>query len=109
MPTTYKLLGSATPDTTGTTLYTVPAGTQTVASSLIVTNLSAAAASFSVAIKTSAGGTLGDNNYIAFNTNVPANDSVVMALGLSLSSSYVVLATGSTAKVAFNLFGAEIS
>lgn len=109
MPTTYKLLGAAAPGTTGTTLYTVPASTQAIVSSLIITNISASAANFTVAIKTSSAAPTIDANYISYQTAVPANDSVIMTLGLSLSSSYVVQVSGSTSKVAFNLFGVELT
>ena len=47
MATTYKVLGQSNPAaTTLTTLYTVPAATQAVISSISVANLTATAATF---------------------------------------------------------------
>lgn len=109
MATTYKLLGASVPGTTGATLYTVPTGTQAVASSLVVTNLSASAANFTVIVKTSSAALTLDQNFISYQTAIPGNDSVIMTLGLGLSSSYVVQVSGSTSKVAFNLFGVELN
>jgi hypothetical protein len=109
MATTYKLLGSSAPGTAGATLYTVPTGFQAVASSLVITNLSSSAANFTVVVKTGSAGATLDNNFISYQTAIPANDSVIMTLGLALSSSYVVQVSGSTSKVAFNLFGAELN
>ena len=52
MPTTYKVLGQSNPSaTTLTTLYTVPAATNAVVSSITVANLAATAATFRIAVR----------------------------------------------------------
>jgi hypothetical protein len=107
MATTYKILGQAAPGTTGATLYTVPSTGQTVISSLIITNTATSTGTFRVLIKSGSGVVTGTNNYLAYDTNVPPNDSIVMMLGLCLSGSAVLQVSGSASTIAFNAFGSE--
>ena len=52
MATIYKVLGTSNPSaTTATTLYTVPATTSTIVSTINVCNQAAAAGSFRIAIR----------------------------------------------------------
>ena len=109
MPAAYKVLGQSNPAaTTLTTLYTVPAATSAIASTLAVANLSASAITFRVAIRP-AGATVANQHYIAFDAAVAANDSVFLTLGVSLAATDVVSVFASSANAAFSLFGAEIT
>ena len=49
MPTTYKILGQITGSSATSSLYTSPAATQTVVSSLVIANRSTSTAQFWVA------------------------------------------------------------
>ena len=52
MPTIYRVLAQSAPSaTTNTDVYTSPAGTQTVISTLTIANRAATAASFRIAIR----------------------------------------------------------
>ena len=52
MPTTYKVLGQSAPAaTTNTNLYTVPAASSAVISTIVVANRSAAAVTYRIAIR----------------------------------------------------------
>jgi hypothetical protein len=109
MPTTYKVLGQSAPSaTTATTLYTVPAGTSTVASTITVCNRVATNDTFRIAIRP-AGATLATSHYIAFDTVVPASDSITITAGLTLATTDVVTVYAGTANLTFSLFGAEIT
>lgn len=110
MPTTYKVLGQSNPSaTTATTLYTVPAATQVVVSTIVVANLSTTtAATFRIAIRP-AGATLANQHYIAYDVTVGAADSTALTLGLTLGATDVVTVYASTANVAFSVYGSEIS
>ena len=109
MPAAYRVLGQSNPSaTTLATLYTVPAATSTIVSTLAVANLSASAITFRVAIRP-AGATVANQHYIAYDAAVAANDSVFLTLGVSLATTDVVSVYASSANVAFSLFGSEIT
>ena len=109
MPTIYKVLGQSNPAaTTATTLYTVPSATDTIASTLTVANLGAAAATFRLAVRP-AGATLENKHYIAYDVTIAALDTLTLTLGITLDVGDVVTVYASTATMAFNLYGAEIS
>jgi hypothetical protein len=109
MPTTYKVLGQSNPAaTTNTTLYTVPAATQTVVSTISVCNQAATAATFRIAVRV-AGATLSAEEYIVYGATVPASDSTFFTLGLTLGATDVITVYASSATVSFNAYGSEIS
>jgi glucose-6-phosphate dehydrogenase assembly protein OpcA len=109
MATAYKVLGQSNPAaTTLTTLYTVPASTSTVASTLNICNQAASAASFRLAVRP-AGATIANQHYIAYDVAIPANDSISLTVGITLATTDVVSVYASTANLSFALFGSEIS
>jgi hypothetical protein len=109
MPTVYKVLGQSAPSaTTATTLYTVPAATSTVVSTLAIANRAATAATYRIAIRP-AGATLANEHYIAYDVAVGAADSTTLTLGITLAATDVITVYGSTANLSFNAFGSEIT
>jgi hypothetical protein len=109
MPTNYKVLGQVAPGaTTDTTLYTVPAATETVVSTIIVANRAATSASYRIAIRPNAA-TLANQHYIAFDVTVGAGDSTTLTLGLTLDAADVITVRASTADLSFSAFGSEIT
>lgn len=109
MPTIYKVLGQAAPAaTTDTTLYTVPASTDAVVSSLVVANRDTAAATFRIAVRP-AGATLANQHYIAFDVTVGGSDSTIITIGATLDATDVITVRASTANVSFTAFGSEIT
>lgn len=109
MPTTYKVLGQLNPAaTTATTLYTVPAATQTVVSTITVTNQAASAATYRIAIRV-AGAALTASQYIAYDVSLPANSSDTLTIGLTLGATDVITVYSSSATMSFNAYGSEIS
>jgi hypothetical protein len=109
MATTYKTLGQLAPSaTTATTLYTCPSATQTVISSLVVTNRGASAGTYRIAIRPN-GATLSAEHYIAYDAPIAANSFVSLTLGLTIDASDVVTVYASTADFSFNAFGSEIA
>lgn len=108
MATTYKILGQITGSTSVTSsLYTVPAATQAVVSSLVLSNRSATTSTYSVAVVPS-GSTLANQNWLAFGIAISGSDSTALTLGITLGTGDSIqvngLATGS-----FSAFGSEIS
>jgi glucose-6-phosphate dehydrogenase assembly protein OpcA len=109
MPTTYKVLGQSNPSaTTATTLYTVPASTQTVVSTITVCNQAATAATYRIAVRI-AGAALAASQYIAYDVSLPANTTDTLTLGLSLGATDVITVYSSTATMSFAAYGSEIS
>ena len=109
MATTYKVLGQSNPSaTTATTLYTVPASTQTVVSTIAVANRGASSATYRIAIRV-AGSALSNEEYIAYDTAITANNSTMITIGVTLGATDVITVYASTADLSFNAFGSEIS
>ena len=109
MTITYKVLGQLNPTaTTATTLYTVPALTSAVASTINVCNLAATATSFRIAIRP-AGAALTNAHYISYETALPANDSIALSMGITLAATDIITVYAGNANISFNLFGSEIS
>ena len=105
MATTRKVLGQVAPSaTTDTTLYTVPAATSTVCSSLVVANRGEVTALVRVA-----GAALANQQYILYDVAVPPQDTYIGTVGLTLAATDVVTVRASTADVSFSLFGEEAS
>ena len=109
MATAYKILGQSNPALTSSTdLYTVPASTSAVCSTLNIANLAASNATFRIAILPS-GSSLQAKNYLAYDTVIPGHDSISLTIGMTLSQFDKVQAYASTISQSFNLFGTEIS
>jgi hypothetical protein len=96
MPSTYKVLGQAAPNANTTSnVYTVPAATQAVISTIIITNRNSAAnATYRLAVQPA---------------GVTALDSVSLQLGLSLGNTDVLSVSSANANISFSVFGVEIT
>ena len=109
MPTTYKVLGQVAPSaTTATTLYTVPSATQAVVSTISVCNRGASSATYRIAIRI-AGSALSNEEYIAYDAPITANNSTMITIGVTLGATDVITVYASNADLSFNAFGSEIS
>ena len=109
MPTAYKVLGQVAPSaTTATTLYTAPASTQTVVSTIAVANQAGTAGTYRIAIRP-AGETLAAKHYIAYDSAITANNSTMITIGVTLNATDVITVYASSASMSFNAFGSEIS
>ena len=109
MPTNYKVLGQSNPAaTTATTLYTVPSATQSIVSTITVTNQTATAGTYRIAVRV-AGATLAANQYIAYDVSLPGNATDTLTLGVTLGAADVITVYASAATFSFNAFGSELS
>ena len=109
MATTYKVLGQSNPAaTTATTLYTVPASTATVVSTISVCNQASTAATYRIAVRP-AGASLAAQHYVVYGATVPASDSTMITVGLTLATTDVVTVYASSANLSFNAYGSEIA
>jgi hypothetical protein len=109
MPTVYKVLGQSAPSaTTNTDLYTVPAATSAVVSTVVVANRSGATSTYRIAIRP-AGATIADQHYIAYDVVAAGTDSTTLTLGITLAATDVVTVYASTTNLSFSVFGSEIT
>ena len=101
MATTSKALfrGAAT-TTVGTTLYTVPSSTVTVVTNIVVTNTSASAGTFTMA--------LGGTNF-ATAIAVGGNDSTVIDIKQPLTATQTITGGASATTINFHISGVEIA
>jgi len=108
MATTYKVLGQSSPSaTTNTDLYTVPASTSTVVSTLSICNRGSAA-SVRVAVRP-AGAAIANQHYVIYDTVIAQTDSLHLTLGITLATTDVVTVYASSVNLSFSLFGSEIT
>jgi hypothetical protein len=109
MATTYKVLGQSAPAaTTATDLYTVPAATSSVISTLAVCNRGTSTGTYRIAVRP-AGATLANQHYIVYDTALAPNTSVVLTLGLTLAATDKVAIYASSANFSFSIYGTELS
>jgi hypothetical protein len=109
MATTYKVLAQSAPSaTTNADIYTVPADTAAVISTIVVANRAAAPATYRIAVRPN-GATLANQHYIAFDVTVGASDSTTLTLGITVDAADVITVYASTANLSFNVFGSEIA
>jgi hypothetical protein len=107
MTNTIKTLGQvATGATTETTLYTVPALTATVISSLYVCNRGNTATTFRVSIAVG-GGATANKNYLYYDVAIAGNDTFVCTVGLTLATTDIIKVFAGNASLSFNVFGQE--
>ena len=109
MASTYKVLAQSAPSaTTNTDVYTVGSGKSAVVSTITVCNRAASSATYRIAVRP-LGATLANQHYIAYDANVPANDTISLTIGVTLAATDVVTVYASTANLSVNIFGSEIA
>lgn len=109
MAQNYKVLGQIAPSaTTATAIYTVPAATETVVSSITVCERGGSSGTFRLAVRPN-GATLANEHYIVYDTAIAANDSIILTIGLTLDATDVLEAYASSADMSFNAYGSEIT
>lgn len=94
--------------TTEADVYTVPAATQAVVSSIVVCNRSAVATTFRVYVAV-AGIATADKQYLYYDVPIPGNDTFIATVGVTLGAGDVVRAYAGAATVSVGLFGVELT
>ena len=110
MPNTYKVLGqtACTAANTLTTLYTVPAATSAVCSTLTAGNLVSTSSTIRIAVRP-AGASIADRMYVCYDTTVGGNDTITLSLGVTLGATDVVSVASGSTNIAFGAYGVEIT
>ena len=109
MPETRKVLGQLSPAAaTLSTLYTVPAGTQAVSSTILVANQNVMGTRFRVSVAIS-GAVDATQQYIYRDVMLAGRSTFAATIGITLGPGDVVRVYADDANVSFNLFGVEIT
>ena len=112
MAQSYKRLGAINPSAnTQTNVYVVPASTEAVVSTITVCNQSASNASYSLIVMPSGSysSPANDVDYIVRGATVPAADTIILTIGLTVDADSVIAANTNSPNVSFSAFGSEIS
>lgn len=108
MPTVRKTLGQTKPAaTTDATLYTVPAVTDAVVSSIVVAESGGASATFRICSDAAGGTTTVVGKAIAWNVTIPANSVMTFNLGITLAAASTLVIQASTTGLTFTAYGQE--
>jgi hypothetical protein len=107
--TTYKTLGQAAPAaTTSTDLYTVPAATSTIISTITVANRAASDATFRIS-QSLAGAAISDKDYLIYDVSIPGSGFITLTLGITMATTDKLRVYASSGDISFNAFGTELS
>jgi hypothetical protein len=105
----YKILGQLSPSaTTETVLYTVPAGTSTVCSSLSICNRGTTQTTFRISIS-AAGAATANKDYLYYDVTLAGNDTFIATIGVTLATTDKIKVYSGNTNLSFQLFGTEIS
>ena len=109
MAYSYKVLGQAIPAfNSNVDLYTVPASTSAIISTVNVCNQTLSNVTFRLSIRP-AGVTGTSKHFIVYDSPIPAQDTIALSLGMSLGNTDVITAYTFQGNVSFAVFGTEIT
>ena len=109
MANAYKILGQvADASANDVELYLVPASTEAIVSTIVVCNREAAANTFRIATK-SDNSAVANEDYVAYDTSIAANDTITLTLGITLETGAEISVGASDANVTFQAYGTEIT
>ena len=109
MANVYKILGQSSPSaTTSTDLYTVPATTSTVCSSLSICNRGGTQTTFRVSISPD-GAAIANKDYLYYDVTLAGNDTFIATIGVTLATTDKIRVYAGNANLSFQIFGTEIS
>lgn len=110
MATAYKYSQVQGTASTGTyaTLYTTPAATQAVISSLVITNQASSDVTVRIGLDATAG-TPGASEWLVYDAVIAGNDTVALTLGVTLDAEKYLRVSSSADTCNFSAFLSEIS
>jgi hypothetical protein len=110
MPVAYKVLGQSAPaNTSNANVYTVPASTSAVVSSIVVTNTTAISATARIFVRVG-GAAAAVGNALVYDTSFLPNSTTAFTLGITLATTDIVtVQTGTANAITFQVFGSELT
>jgi hypothetical protein len=108
MAQAHKVLGQSAPAaTTNTDLYTAPASTQAIVSTLAICNRGVST-TYRVAVRP-AGATIANQHWVVFDGVCEQANTVLLTLGVTLAATDVLTVQAGAATLSFSAFGVEIT
>ena len=108
MANAYKVLGQLADASANDVTLIADQDGQTIVSSIVIANREAATNTFRIAVRPG-GATLANEHYIAYDSDVLANDSITLTLGITLADNDIITVGASDANVSFSAFGTVIT
>lgn len=109
MPETVKSLGQVAPAAnTDTALYTCPASTSAVMSTIVVCNTGSAPTTFRIHFRDE-GAAVAVGNALVYDMDLLANDTITLTLGITCDAADVVSVRSAGGGVTFTAFGTEMT
>jgi hypothetical protein len=110
MATAYKYAQVQGTASTGTyaTLYTTPASTEAVISSLVITNQASSDVTVRIGLDATAG-TPGSSEWLVYDAVIAGNDTIALTLGVTLDAAKYIRVSSSANTCNFSAFLSEIS
>ena len=109
MTDTFKVLAQANPPAQSlTAAYTVPAATSATLSSIVVCNSGVFPDRFRISVAV-AGAADAIKQYLYYDVDVPAFESFVLTLGITLAATDAVRVYAGGSYLSFNIFGVEVT
>ena len=94
MPTAHLILGQAAP-ATSSNIFTVPASTTYIVSTLVIANVTTSASTVRVHAR-QAGATAAVGNAVVYDASIPANSTVSFTLGMTFAATVVLTVVAGT-------------
>ena len=109
MATTYKVLGQSYPTAaTNTSLYTVPAASSAVVSTITVCNQSQTTGdTINIAVRP-AGASIATQHYLFFTEPIAPSSTLGITIGVTLAATDVITVYSQLGTTSFSAFGSEI-
>lgn len=108
MATAYKVLGQVEGQANNVNLYTVPASTEAIVSTIIVCNRSTSTKSYRIMVRPD-NESLATKHYLAYDVAIAANDTTALTLGIAINAGDKLDVYSSDTNVSFSAFGTEIA
>lgn len=108
MPSSYKVLGQATDASTAADLYTVPAATQAVISSISICNTTASQHTFRILVRPAGAGAAAVHR-LAYDAPIAGNDTIILTVGLTVEATDVITVEASNNGLVFHAYGSEVT
>lgn len=109
MPEIRKILGQSNPAAlTLTDLYTVPASTQAVVSTVTVCNADATPVQFRISVA-QGGAANAQEQYLYWDFSIPEGDAFASTIGITLDAGDVIRCRSTGSSTSFQVFGVEIT
>lgn len=108
MPVAYKVLGQIAPAAaTDGTIYTVPAATQAVISTIVISS-TGSSTTFRLRVAV-AGAAAAAKQYLFFDAPIGPNQTITLTAGITLAATDQLVAQSALGSLSFSAFGQEIS